>query len=170
LASAMLAVTAMASLGAGQEHPAMPAGMSHEEHMRQMAEMKKRGNVTMGFDQDRVTHHFRLAPNGGSIEVTVNRDDDTETRQQIRDHLRTISRQFADGLFTDPIATHAEVPPGVLVMQARKARITYTYEDKPTGGRVVIATSDRPGQKAVHDFLQYQIREHETGDPLGIVK
>jgi hypothetical protein len=33
------------------QHPAMPAGMSHEEHRKQMArdaELKKRGDAAMG--------------------------------------------------------------------------------------------------------------------------
>ena len=124
----------------------------------------------MGFDQDRVSHHFRLTPNGGSIEVSAKQNDDAESRQQIRDHLMRISQQFAKGVFTSPIDIHAEVPPGVPVMQARKARITYRYEETPTGARIVIGTSDRGAQKAVHDFLKYQIREHDTGGSLSIGK
>jgi hypothetical protein len=40
------------------QHTAMPAGMSHEQHMAQMkrdAEMKQHGNLAMGFDQDKTT-------------------------------------------------------------------------------------------------------------------
>lgn len=36
------------------QHPTMPAGMSHEEHLRQMQkdeELKHRGGLAMGFDQ-----------------------------------------------------------------------------------------------------------------------
>ncbi|PYT29455.1 MAG: hypothetical protein DMG57_11610 [Acidobacteria bacterium] len=83
--------------------------------------MKKRGNVAMGFDQDKVSHHFHLTSTGRIIEVAVNQNADAETRKQIRDHLRTISQEFADGVFTSPIATHAEVPPGVSLMRDRKA-------------------------------------------------
>jgi len=39
------------------QHPAMPAGMSHQEHLRQLqkdAELKKRGALSMGFDQDKI--------------------------------------------------------------------------------------------------------------------
>jgi hypothetical protein len=129
-----------------------------------MTEMKMRGDVAMGFDQHKVSHHFRLTSGGGSIEVSAKNDNDAESRQQIRDHLRRISHKFADGVFTGPIATHAQVPPGVTVMRARKARISYTYEETPTGARVVIATSDGTALKAVHCVLKYQIREHDTGD------
>lgn len=39
------------------QHSAMPAGMTHEQHMAQMkdAEMKDHGNAAMGFDQDKMT-------------------------------------------------------------------------------------------------------------------
>jgi hypothetical protein len=151
----------------------MPPGMAHEEHMKQMSkdsEMKKRGDAAMGFDQDKVRHHFHLTQTGGSIGVGVSQSADADSRQQIREHLRTISQEFADGIFTSPIATHAEVPPGVQTMRERKSRIRYTYEEAPDGARVVISTTDRAARTAVHDFLKYQIRKHGTGDPVNVRK
>lgn len=54
----------------GAQHQAMPPGLTHEEHLAQLqkdAELKKRGAAAMGFDQDKTTHHFILAADGGSI-------------------------------------------------------------------------------------------------------
>ena len=170
---AILSITGIVPTASGQDHPSMPPGMSHEEHMKQMAkdaEMKKRGDAAMGFDQDKVSHHFHLTQTGGTIQVSVNRTADADSRKQIRDHLRTISQEFAGGVFTNPIATHAEVPPGVTVMRERKSRIKYEYEETPDGARVIIATADRAARTAVHDFLKYQIREHATGDSVSIRK
>jgi len=36
------------------------------------------------------------------------------------------------------------------------------------GGRVVIGTQDPEALGAVHDYLEYQIREHKTGDSLEV--
>ena len=63
-----------AGLIVAAQHPEMPAGMSHEEHLKQMQKdeaLKRRGADAMGFDQDATTHHFLLFPTGGAIEVTV---------------------------------------------------------------------------------------------------
>src|SRR5947208_12427483 len=109
-----LSTAMLAPLAAGQDHPGMPPGMSHDEHMKLM---KKRGDAAMGFDQAKVTHHFYLTRTGGSIEVRANDRVDAESRQQIREHLTAISQEFKNGIFTSPIATHAEVPPGVRIMQ-----------------------------------------------------
>lgn len=168
----ILAAAALAPLVSAQ-HQSMPPGMSHEEHLKQMSqesEMKQRGNLAMGFDQEKVSHHFHLTRTGGSIEVDVNQDADEVTRKQIRDHLKTISQEFGDGIFTSPIATHGEVPPGVSVLRERKARITYAYEETPDGARVIISTADRTARASLHDFLRYQIREHVTGDPVSVQK
>ena len=57
---------------ASAQHSAMPAGMTHEEHLAQMerdAEMKARGDRAMGFGQDATAHHFVLTANGGLIRV-----------------------------------------------------------------------------------------------------
>ena len=50
-------------------------------------EMNKRGDHVMGFDHTKTTHHFRLLPDGGTIEVAANTVEDTESRDQIRMHL-----------------------------------------------------------------------------------
>ena len=150
------------------QHPQMPAGMSHEEHLKQMQKdeaLKKRGAAAMGFDQDATTHHFRIAPQGGSIEVTVRNAGDEPMLAAVRSHLRTIATQFAAGEFDKPLQTHGEVPPGVAGMRKRKDRIAYRYEDLPHGGAVRITTSDARALDAVHAFLRYQIAEHHTGDP-----
>jgi hypothetical protein len=69
----LTSVVTVSLLFAGQ-HPTMPQGMSHEEHLKQMEKdkaLKKRGTDAMGFDQEATTHHFKLTPKGGAIEVTV---------------------------------------------------------------------------------------------------
>jgi hypothetical protein len=95
----MISFVALVLLLTGQ-HPQMPAGMSHEEHLKQMQKdeaMKKRGAAAMGFDQEATTHHFRLAATGGSIEVTVKDIADEKTIAAIRSHLRSIAGEFAAG-------------------------------------------------------------------------
>ena len=150
------------------QHPAMPAGMSHEEHRKQVAkdaELKKRGDAAMGFDQDATTHHFLITDDGGMIQVTVNDPRDMVNRDAIRAHLEKVAQDFSSGGFDSPFATHGEVPPGVPVLQQRKGSITYRYEAVDGGARVRIVASDPQAVAAVKEFLRYQIREHKTGDP-----
>jgi hypothetical protein len=148
------------------QHPTMPAGMSHEEHMKQMAkdaELKKRGTLAMGFDQDKTAHHFRTSATGGSIEVEVTDPADSGSRDQIRSHLKEIAADFGKGEFAKPFQTHGEVPPGVPAMERLKAAIRYKYEETPRGGAVRISTSNPEALKAIHEFLAYQTSEHHTG-------
>lgn len=171
-AFAMVLVTGAAAPSLAQ-HPAMPAGMTHDAHLAQMEkdrELKKRGAAAMGFDQDSTTHHFRLFETGGGIEVVTNDPADAEGRNQIRMHLREIATDFATGNFAKPFMTHGEVAPGVTTIQARKNTLSFTYEDRPDGGMVRISTTDERTRQAVHDFLRYQIHEHATGDPLTVGK
>ena len=150
------------------QHPAMPPGMSHEEHQKQMAkdaELKRRGAVAMGFDQNAATHHFLIAKDGGSIQVTATDPNDRATRDAIRGHLTQIADDFSAGVFDAPLATHAEMPPGVETLQRLKGSIRYRYEAVAGGARVRIVTNDPEARAAVQDFLRYQIREHKTGDP-----
>ena len=144
------------------------SGMTHEQHLAQIQkdeEMKKRGAAAMGFDQDAVTHHFLLKPDGGVIEVRVRERSDVTNLNAIRAHLRDIAKQFADGRFDAPFATHAEVPSGVPTLQRLKSAIRYSYGERADGGRVEILTQNAEALDAIHQFLRYQIAEHRTGDP-----
>ena len=163
----MLAALLVVSLGAlgALQHPSMPAGMSHEDHLKQMqkeADLKRRGDAAMGFDQDKTTHHFRTRADGGAIEVDVKDPSDTASLAQVRAHLKEIASAFKNGDFGKPMETHAEVPPGVLVMQRLAGEITYSYADTPKGGAVTIRTANTDALAAIHEFLDYQIREHHT--------
>jgi hypothetical protein len=168
--SSLISVLAAALLLAPQ-HPTMPKGMSHEEHLKQIEKdeaLKKRGTEAMGFDQDATTHHFMLSPAGGFIEITVKNEKDEAVIAAVRSHLRSIAADFARGAFDKPFQTHGEMPPGVPEMQVDKASIAYRYEDLPQGGAVRIMTTNARAQEAVHAFLRYQIKEHQTGDPMEV--
>ena len=155
-------------------HPAafaqheMPAGMTHEQHMAQLKEaaLKERGRRAMGFDQDRTTHHFILRPDGGIISVEVNDPNDDTNRNAIRTHLERIAEDFTMGRFDAPFATHGEEPPGTSAMRAQRRSIRYVVEQTASGARVRISSTNDAAIAAIHDFLAYQIREHQTGDPL----
>jgi len=55
------------------------------ERLRSVRRMSRARDEAMGFPHDRTTHHFRLLPDGGAIEVTVNGQQKTaEDLQAIR--------------------------------------------------------------------------------------
>ncbi|MFI5174255.1 MAG: hypothetical protein ACHQKY_05330 [Terriglobia bacterium] len=137
-------------------------------HQKHMEEMNKRGNHAMGFDQAKTTHHFTLVADGGTIQVEAKDPKDTASRDQIRPHLSRIAKMFSDGDFSMPFAVHAQMPTGVETLKKLKAEINYKYEEIKTGARVRISTANPEALAAIHDFLKYQINEHQTGDSLKI--
>ena len=138
--------------------------MAQKEEDQRFQEMNARGNVSMGFDQEKTTHHFRTADDGGAIEVTVNDANDAQNLNAIRKHLRQVADDFTRGDFRSPLATHGELPNGAAEMQRLKAKISYRYEELPLGARVRISTRDAEALEAVQQFLGYQVTEHRTGD------
>jgi hypothetical protein len=155
------------------QHPAMPAGLTHEEHLKQLekdADLEKRGTAAMGFDQDATTHHFILTTEGGRIAVTANNPSDATSVAHIRAHLADIATAFANGDFSAPLATHGATPAGVATLRELKGLVRYEYASAPNGGRVVMTTANANALTAIHDFLRYQIREHGTGDAFTVGK
>jgi hypothetical protein len=140
----------------------------HEEHMKSASQhqvnVEKHGDEAMGFPHDKTTHHFRLLSDGGAIEVTANNSKDLGNTLAIRSHLAHIAKMFSDGNFSIPMFVHSQVPPGVPIMQEKRAEISYSFEEIPMGGRVRIKTANPGALKAIHDFLQFQIEDHHTGD------
>jgi hypothetical protein len=141
------------------QHPAR--GHGHDGHAEGVNE---RGDRVMGFDHEKTAHHFRLYADGGAVEVAANSAEDAESRDQIRKHLGHIARMFAEGNFKAPMLIHEQTPPGVPVMQRLKAEIKYEYAETERGARVSIKTGNAEALAAVHDFLRFQIKDHQTGD------
>jgi hypothetical protein len=133
-------------------------------HKQHLADVEKHGDEAMGFPHDKTTHHFHILPDGGAIEVSVNDARNVDDLQAIRMHLKHITTMFADGNFSIPMFVHSEVPPGATEMTYRRADIVYTFENLPAGAKVRITTANRDALNAVHDFLIFQIRDHQTGD------
>ena len=142
-------------------HKQHTQGQKQDEHL---AGVNRRGDQAMGFAQQKTTHHFRLNVSGGAIEVSANDPADTVSRDQIRQHLQEITQKFAQGDFSLPHFIHAQTPPGVPTMQSLKVQIKYEYEETERGARVHISTRDAQAIRAVHKFLRFQIKDHQTGD------
>jgi len=83
-------------------------------------------------------------------------------------HLQHIAQAFQSGDFDIPMFVHDTVPPGVPEMKKLRENIHYSFEETPKGGRVLISSSDKEALAAIHRFLQFQIEEHKTGDPLDV--
>jgi hypothetical protein len=150
----------------------MAAAQAHDDHSSTQPdhskhqEMNKRGDQGMGFDQDKITHHFLLRKDGGAIQVTANLAADKLSTEEIQMHLRHIAQAFQSGDFDIPMFVHDQTPPGVATMKKLKDQIKYKYERAENGGRVVISSANAEAVGAIHEFLKFQIQEHKTGDAL----
>jgi hypothetical protein len=147
-------------------HKQHQASSSAHDHAKQ--ELDKRGNQGMGFRQDKTTHHFLLRKDGGEIQVTANSADDKASKEEIQMHLHHITQAFESGDFNIPMFVHDQTPPGVDTMTKLKSQIHYKYETAANGGRVVISSANGEAVEAVHEFLKFQITEHQTGDPTDL--
>lgn len=154
----LIAMMLMACFVFGSECP------MHKEH--QDAAMTERGNKAMGFDQNKTTHHFLLKDNGGIIQVEANDPKDLESRDAIRGHLSHIAVLFSKGDFDIPMFIHDRVPDGVPVMKELKDEITYEYDELESGGKVSLTSQNADAVEAIHEFLQFQIQDHKTGDAV----
>jgi hypothetical protein len=127
-----------------------------------------RGDHMMGFSHEKTTHHFRLFMDGGEIEVLANDSKDVASRDQIRSHLAHIAEMFSAGDFNAPLLIHDRVPPGAPEMRQLKEAITYKFSARERGGSVRITTHHAAALKAIHEFLSFQIEDHQTGDSLRV--
>src|SRR6516162_740033 len=129
-----------------------------------------RGDQAMGFSHEKTPHPFHLLADGGAIEIQSNEPTADATCEAIRQHLAMIAVRFAQGDFAIPMFIHATVPPGVEDMKRLKSKITYEAENTENGAQLRITTHNAEALTAIHDFLRFQIRDHQTGDPLEVQK
>jgi hypothetical protein len=133
-----------------------------------MAEVNRHGAEAMGFDQNKTVHHFRLLKNGGTVSVQARDAKDAASIGQIQHHLRMQAGEFARGNFAAPEHTHGQIPPGVPAMQQLKGKIQYRFRRTAEGGTLIISSSDAAAVEAIHDFLKFQIQDHQTEDPVAV--
>jgi hypothetical protein len=138
----------------------------HDEHL---VAVNKRGASAMGFSQEKTRHHFSLETKGGVIEVVTVDVLEIETRESVRAHLKQIARSFAAGDFSIPTAVHAQRPPGISEMKRLRSDIKYQYQETDKGAKVRIQTGLPGAINAIHDFLRFQILDHQTGDSLKVI-
>lgn len=135
---------------------------------QQHCAMMKRGDATMGFSHEKTTHHFVLLKDGGAIQVSANDPKDDASRNQIRMHLAHIAKMFSEGNFDTPMFIHDSTPPGVPTMEKLHSEIRYQYQQTDSGAKIMISTTNPKALQAVHEFLHFQIDDHQTGDPTEV--
>ena len=143
---------------ATQQRSAPAQDSSHHEAVA------SRGDNAMGFSHETTTHHFHLYKTGGAVDVSANNPKDSVTRDEIRMHLSHIVKRFAAGDFDVPMFIHGTTPPGAPVMAKLRDQIHYHYADTPGGAKIQITTASPEALQAIHDFLRFQISDHQTGD------
>lgn len=124
----------------------------------------------MGFSHEKTTHHFRLYADGGAIEAEANDAQDAATHDEIRSHFGHIAKMFAAGNFSAPMLIHAQNPPGTAEMKRLRDAIQYKLETTEKGARIRITTKKPEALRAIHEFLRFQISDHQTGDTTQVTK
>jgi len=51
-------------------------------------------------------------------------------------------------------------------MKRLRSDVSYTFETIDRGARVRIVSANAEAIQAIHEFLRYQIKDHQTGDSL----
>ena len=132
------------------------------------AMVEQHGEKVMGFSHEKTTHHFVLTADGGLIEVRANDIHDTATLQQIRDHFQHIVHLFSEGNFNAPMLVHSQDVPGTATMARLRGDLHWELSDLPRGARITITADNKEALDAVHEFLRFQIADHQTGDCTAI--
>jgi hypothetical protein len=145
----LLSVAASAALVLAQDHH---------------AEVNQHGDHVMGFSHEKTTHHFELRYDGGAIDVRTNDAKDTMGRDQIRGHFKHIAQMFANGNFNAPMLVHSTTVPGTATMTKLKDQLHWELRETPRGARIDITADNKAALDAVHEFLRFQIEDHQTGD------
>jgi hypothetical protein len=122
--------------------------------------MLQRGNIAMGFDQEKITHKFIPTETGGEIIIRPINASDPNTLNLIREHIIDIQNDFSNGNFTKPFFIHAEQVPGTNIMIEKKDLIEYDIRQISNGSILSMITNEKEVINAIRDFMEYQGSEH----------
>jgi hypothetical protein len=131
-----------------------------EKMMMEQKEMMKRGDISMGFDQTKIMHHFVDTATGGEIRIIALDGSDSKTISEIRSHVEDIQQEFSQGNFAKPFFIHAKVVPGTQIMTEKKDLIQYFTRQIEGGEVLVLAANDAELLDAIKQFMDYQSSQH----------
>ena len=126
-----------------------------------MMKMMERGNVAMGFNQNKIAHQFVATHVGGEIIITALNASDVETINQIKIHILEIQKEFSEGDFVRPFFIHAQEVPGTKVMSEKKDLIKYDKLEMKNGSKLVLTTNDTQLVDAIRQFMEFQAGQHQ---------
>jgi hypothetical protein len=121
--------------------------------------MLQRGNIAMGFNQNKIIHHFIATPTGGEIMIVALNSSDNDTIKQIRNHILDIQKEFSQGNFTKPFYIHAQKVPGTKLMAEKQDLIRYSIKQINNGSVLLLTTNDQQ-LAAIHQFVAFQTAQH----------
>jgi hypothetical protein len=122
--------------------------------------MMERGDIAMGFNQNKISHQFIASPFGGGIIITALNGSDRETIDQIKKHVLEIQKEFSQGNFSGPFFIHAQDVPGTNVMSQKKDLIKYDKMEMKNGSSLILTTNDKELIDAINQFMEFQARQH----------
>ena len=125
-----------------------------------MMKMMERGDIAMGFNQNKISHQFLGTPVGGEIIITALNGSDRQTINQIKNHIIEIQKEFSEGNFSKPFFIHAQEVPGTKVMSEKKDLIKYDILEMNNGSSLILTTHDKGLIDAINQFMEFQAREH----------
>jgi hypothetical protein len=133
-----------------------------QDHHHDM--VNSNGDQVMGFSHEKTTHHFELNYEGGVIDIRSDDAKDTLSRNEIRTHLHHIVKMFSNGNFDAPMLVHSTAVPGTADMANLKSELHWTVKNTSRGAKIIVVADSKPALDAVHEFLRFQIEDHQTGD------
>jgi hypothetical protein len=135
--------------------------LAEEASKARVDEVARRGAEVMPFSLEQTTHIFTKTEKGGLQQVIVKEIPNTEQVKLIQAHPSKISREFAQGDFSDPARIHGEDMPGLAELKkAKPGEITVEYKELSNGAQISYATDDPALIKAIHRWFDAQLSDH----------
>ena len=138
--------------------PAQVAGKASEARLD---EVEQRGIHVMPFNLEQTTHVFSKTAEGGVQQVIVKNKSNIKQIKLIRAHLSKISREFAQGNFSDPEKIHGETMPGLAELKkAKMGQIKIEYSELPDGAQITYSTKLPNLISSIHQWFDAQLSDH----------
>lgn len=141
---------------------AIAASLSaHGADANRQADVARRGADVMPFSLAATQHMFTKTPDGGVQRVVARRASDAPQVKLVRQHLREISKDFAQGRFDAPEHIHGHEMPGLAALRSAKpGEIRIAYRDVPAGAELTYRTADPALVAALHEWFDAQVADH----------
>lgn len=134
--------------------------INESNNLNRIDEIREKSTKVMPFDLDKTIHIFEKNNSGGFQKVIVKDMYNIDQLILVREHLKSITKDFSNGNFIAPASIHGSDMPGLSTLEDNPSKFKIKFFEVENGAKLEYYSTDDEIIKAIHLWFDSQVSDH----------